>query len=84
MVQVLQYNDVGKGINSTYRKGEFEMATSTFDRDLVLTDVESVIKLMAIEEMEPPSEPFSKHPYTDEDRKRGEELFRAWLSRSRH
>ena len=59
------------------------MATSTFDRDLVLTDVESVIKLMVIEEMEPPSEPFSKHPFTEEDRKRGEELLCACLARSR-
>lgn len=56
------------------------MATSTFDRELELTNLESVIKLLTLE---PATEPLSKHPYTEEDRKRGEELFRAWLSRSR-
>ncbi len=58
------------------------MATSTFDRDLVLTDVESVLKLMAIEEMEPPSEP-RMHPITDEEIRRGEKLLQYCLAHSK-
>ncbi len=56
------------------------MATSTFDRELELTNLESVIKLLTLE---PATEPLSKHPITDEEIRRGEELFRTWLSRSR-
>lgn len=58
------------------------MATSTFDRPLEITDPEVVLKLLAIAETEAPKEPFSKYPYTDEVRKRGEELIRRCLARS--
>ena len=57
------------------------MATSTFDRRLEITDPEAVMRLLTLE---PATEPLSKHPITDEEIKRGEELFRTWLSRSRH
>ncbi len=60
------------------------MATSTFYRPLEITDPEAVLKLLAIAETEPPSEPFCEHPYTDEDFKRGEELLLDCLARSRH
>ena len=56
------------------------MSTSTFDRELELTNLESVIKLLTLE---PAKEPLSKHPFTDEDRKRGEEIFRICLTNSR-
>ncbi len=56
------------------------MATSTFDRELELTNLESVIKLLTLE---PAKEPLSKHPYTDEDRKRGEELLLCCLAHSK-
>lgn len=58
------------------------MATSTFDRPLEITDPEVVLKLLAIAETEPPSKPFSEYRYTDEVRKRGEEIFRICLSHS--
>ncbi len=56
------------------------MATSTFDRELELTNLESVIKLLTLE---PATEPLSKHPITDGEIKRGEELLRQCLERSR-
>ena len=59
------------------------MATSTFDRELKLTNPEAVIKLLTIAETEPPSEPFCKNPFTEEDRKRGEKLLRYCLSHSK-
>lgn len=56
------------------------MATSTFDRRLEITDPEAIIRLLTLE---PSTEPLSKHPFTEEDRKRGEEIFRICLARSK-
>ena len=56
------------------------MATSTFDRRLEITDPEAIIRLLTLE---PAKEPLSKHPYTEEDRKRSEELIRRCLARSK-
>ncbi len=56
------------------------MATSTFDRRLVITDPEAVIRLLTLE---PATKPLSEHPITDEEIKRGEELIRACLARSK-
>lgn len=60
------------------------MATSTFERRIELTDPESVRKLIDIMNAEPPVNPLSEHPYSEEDRRRGEDLLRKCLSRSKH
>ncbi len=57
------------------------MATSTFDREIVITDPASVEKFYRILNSAP-KKPISKHPYSDEDRKKSEELLKIYLSRS--
>lgn len=62
-------------------KGEKIMATSTFDRKIEITDMESLKKLMKIMSADAPK-PISEHPFSDNDRKRGEQLLDQWLSHS--
>lgn len=58
------------------------MATNTFDREIMINDPESLEKLARVMAMDPPTEPLSKHPYSDTDRKRSEKLLTQFLSRS--
>ena len=60
------------------------MPTSTFDRDIVLTDSESIEKFYRILNAEAPKKPISQHPYSKSDRKKSEELLKLYLSRSEH
>lgn len=53
------------------------MATSTFERKIELTNPESVQKLMEIINTEPSKTPLSEHPFSESDRKRGEELLKG-------
>lgn len=57
------------------------MATSTFDRKLEITSPESIQKLIDIMNSEPPVKPLSEHPFSEEDRRKGEELLKRYLSR---
>lgn len=59
------------------------MATSTFDRKIEISDMDSLKKLVKVmESVSPP--PISRHPFSDNDRKRGEELIDQWLLHSKH
>ena len=59
------------------------MATNTFDRKIEITDMESLKKLMKVMNTNS-STPISNHPFSDNDRKRGEQLLDHWLSHSNH
>lgn len=60
------------------------MATSTFDRKIELRDKKSVDRLIRILSDSKKPRPLSARPYTDADRKKGEELLDKYLSRSGH
>lgn len=59
------------------------MPTNTFDRPIVLSDPESVKKLLTIMDADASENPTPRHYISDEERKRGEELFRKCVERSR-
>lgn len=54
------------------------MATSTFDRKIEITDMDSLRKLVQVMNAEPPK-PISQHPFSENDRRRGEQLLDHWL-----
>ena len=58
------------------------MPTSTFDRDITLTDPASIKKLYRILNADAPKKPISQHPYSESDRKKSEELLKLYLLRS--
>lgn len=60
------------------------MATSTFDRKIVISDPKSIEKLIEIMNREAPKEPISDHPYTEAERERVDQLLQQCLSRSKH
>lgn len=53
------------------------------DRLIVLSNPEEVKKLLNIMESDVPEDPTPRHRTTDEEQKRGEELFRRCVERSR-
>ncbi len=59
------------------------MPTSTFDRPIILDDPESVKKLLNIIESDASENPTPRHSPTDEELRRGEELFRECVKRSK-
>ena len=59
------------------------MATSTFERKIEITDLESIKKLMSVMAKDAPKNPLSNHPFTEADRERSERLLKQCLSRSR-
>lgn len=59
------------------------MATSTFDRKIEISDMESLKRLVKVMESDSP-QPISCHPFSDDDRKRMEELLDQWLSHSKN
>mgnify|MGYP004691669713 FL=1 len=59
------------------------MPTNTFDRPIILDDPESIKKLLDIMESDAPKSTTPRHRTTDEGQKRGEELFRRCVERSR-
>lgn len=59
------------------------MATSTFERKIVIKDPESIKKLIQIMAEDVPKKSLYRHLYTEEDRKRSDELLKQCLSRSR-
>lgn len=50
------------------------MATSTFERKIVISDSESLKRLAKVMAGKTPKKPISEHPFSAEDRKRGETL----------
>lgn len=59
------------------------MPTNTFDRPIILSNAEEVEKLLSIMESDAPENPIPIHRTTDEEQKRGEELFRECVKRSK-
>ena len=59
------------------------MPTNTFDRPIVLSDPESVKKILDIMESDAPESITPRRCTTDEELRRSEELFRKCVERSR-
>lgn len=58
------------------------MAASTFDRDLTIKDPDCARKFYRILNSDVSKEPLSKHPYSEGERKKSEELLKKYLSHS--
>lgn len=58
------------------------MATSTFERKIVISDPESLKRLAKVMADKTPKKPISEHPFSSEERKRGEELLKRCPLRS--
>ena len=52
------------------------MATSTFERKIVISNPESLQRLERVMYDQTPKKPISEHPFSNEDRKRGEALLK--------
>lgn len=59
------------------------MATSSFDKEYVITDPDAVRKLYEFMASEDPPEQCTRKPYSYEDRVRCEELLRQYFSHSK-
>ena len=64
--------------------GKIEMATSTFERKIEISNVEDVKRLIQVISSDAPKKPLSTNPYGSEERKRSESLLKQCLSRSNH
>ena len=60
------------------------MATATFDRTFVVEDLEDQERLLKLLNSDSPQMVHAKPPYSQEERKRSEELLRQCLSRSKY
>lgn len=58
------------------------MATSTFERKIVISSPQALERLEKIINDKSPKKPISDHPFSDEDRKRGEVLLSRCQLRS--
>lgn len=56
------------------------MPTSTFDRNITLTNPASVKKFYRILNADAPKRHISQHPYSESERKKSEELLKLYLS----
>lgn len=63
-------------------KGAQTMATSTFERKIVISNPESLQRLEKVMADKTPKKPISEHPFSNEDRKRGEALLKQCRLRS--
>ena len=52
------------------------MATSTFERKIIINNPESLKRLEKVMANQTPKKPISAHPFSSEDRKRGEALLK--------
>lgn len=59
------------------------MPTSTFDRNIVLTDPASIKKFYRILNAEAPKKPISQHPYSESERKKSEALLKEYLKHTK-
>lgn len=55
------------------------MSTNTFERKITLTDIEDAKALLKVVESEVPKQALSEHPFSANDRHRGEELLKRGL-----
>lgn len=60
------------------------MATSTFERKIIINNPESLRRLERVMADQTPKKPISEHPFSNEDRKRGETLLKQCQLRSPH
>ena len=60
------------------------MATNTFDRRILISDSESLERLTRVMADNTPKKPISEHPFSSDERKRGEELLIRCPLRSHH
>lgn len=58
------------------------MATSTFERKIVISSPEALQRLEKVMADQTPKKPISEHPFSSEDRKRGEALLKRCQLRS--
>lgn len=58
------------------------MATNSFDRKIEIADIDSLKKLLTVMNTESP-QPISQHPFSDDDRRKGELLLDQWLLHSK-
>ena len=63
-------------------KEDETMATSTFERKIVISDPESLKRLAKVMADNTPKKPISEHPFSNEERKRGEALLKRCPLRS--
>lgn len=59
------------------------MPTSTFDCKIIITDEESIKKLLELITDDAPKKSFSRHPYTETERQRSEKLLKLCIARSK-
>ena len=52
------------------------MATSTFERKIIINNPEALKRLEKVMADQTPKKPISEHPFSSEDRKRGEALLK--------
>ena len=64
--------------------GKLEMATSTFERKIEISNVDDVKRLIQVLGSDAPKKSLATHPYDSEERKRSESLLKQCLSRSNH
>lgn len=64
--------------------GKLEMATSTFERKIEISNVDDVKRLIQVLGSDAPKKSLATHPYDSEERKRSELLLKQCLSRSNH
>lgn len=58
------------------------MATSSFERKIVIKDVRTLKRLVKVMSDTTPKEPISSHPFSNDERKRSEELLKRCPLRS--
>lgn len=58
------------------------MATSSFDRKIEITDIDSLKRLIDVMNSDS-AQPISEHPFSDDDRRKGELLLDQWLLHSK-
>lgn len=58
------------------------MATSTFEREIVISSPEALRRLEEVMADQTPKKPISERPFSNEDRKRGEALLKRCQLRS--
>ena len=58
------------------------MATSTFEREIIISNPESLQCLEKVMAAQTPKKPISDHPFSSEERKQGEALLKRCQLRS--
>ena len=69
-------------LNTVKGKEKLTMATSTFEKKITISKPEALQRLEKVMADNTPKKPISEHPFSDEDRKRGEALLKRCQLRS--